>query len=82
MGYGKIGRMNKTTLYLPGDTHLRLRELARRSGRPQAELVREALERYLAQAHTPIPQSIGAGDDDQLNGRDSEDWLRTHWRHE
>lgn len=35
-------------IHLTPDQGSRIRELARRSGRPEAELVREALERYLA----------------------------------
>ena len=72
--------MNKTTLYLPAQTQRRLRDLAKRTGRPQAELVRQALERYLADERSPLPGSIGAGEDDHLSGRDSEDWLRAQWR--
>ncbi len=74
--------MNKTTLYLPDDTQRRLRDLAKRTGRPQADLVRQALERYLAATPSPLPGSIGVGADESLSGRDSEDWLRANWRRE
>jgi predicted transcriptional regulator len=72
--------LNKTTLYLPDDLQRRLRDAARRADRPQADLVREALERFLADQPAPVPRSIGAGADEELTGRDSEDWLRAHWR--
>src|SRR5206468_1651199 len=39
--------MEKTTLYLPKELQRELRETARREGRPQAALVREALDTYL-----------------------------------
>lgn len=74
--------MNKTTLYLPDALQRRLRETARRTGRHQADLVRQALERYLAGEVAPTPRSIGAGADAALTGRDSEDWLRSNWRRE
>ncbi len=55
--------MEKTTLYLPGDLQVALREAARRAGRPQAELVREALTKYLADQPRPWPKSIGIAKD-------------------
>ncbi len=72
--------MNKTTLYLPDDIQRRLREVAKRTGRAQADLVRTAIDRYLADEPSPLPGSIGVGDDAELRGRDTEDWLRSNWR--
>jgi len=72
--------MNKTTLYLPDTTRRRLRELAKRTGRRQSDLVRQALERYLATESSPLPASVGSGDDAEVSGRESEDWLRANWR--
>ena len=72
--------MNKTTLYLPDDTQRRLRDVAKRTGRSQAELIRTALDRHLADEPSPLPGSIGAGEDAGLSARDSEDWLRANWR--
>lgn len=40
--------MEKTTLYLPSDLQVALREEARRTGVSQADIVREALRRRLA----------------------------------
>jgi predicted transcriptional regulator len=71
--------MEKTTLYLPIELHRALKEQARRSGRAQAELVREALQTYLAGALWPEPGSIGAGADEGLSARDSEEWLTREW---
>lgn len=71
--------MHKTTLYLPDDLRLTLEATARRSGRTQADLVREALRSYLDALTPPVGRSIGAGDDAGLGGRDSEDWLRRQW---
>lgn len=71
--------MNKTTLYLPDHLQRALRSAARRTGRRQADLVREALEVYLRQQAAPWPRSIGAGEDAELAAVDSEDWLRAQW---
>ena len=71
--------MQKTTIYLPADLHGWLREESRRSGRSQAELLREALEVYVAERPRPLPKSIGLGSDPELSGADVDDWLRDHW---
>lgn len=71
--------MEKTTLYLPTDLQRALQEQARRSGRPQAELVREALRSYLEGAASPRPRSLGLGEDSELSARESKAWLTGHW---
>jgi predicted transcriptional regulator len=71
--------MEKTTLYLDATLHRQIRELAQRYGRPQAELMREALERYVQAQERPVPRSVGAGRDGTVGARDSEAWLRTEW---
>ncbi|MDR0359681.1 MAG: ribbon-helix-helix protein, CopG family [bacterium] len=53
--------MQRTTIFVPDDLARRLRERARRAHRPQAELVREALARYLDEAPRPRPRSVGLG---------------------
>lgn len=79
MAYGNLRFVEKTTLYLPSELQRALQEQARRSGRPQAELVREALRSYLQGIAPPRPRSIGLGEDDQLAARDSEAWLERAW---
>jgi predicted transcriptional regulator len=71
--------VNKTTLYLPEDLRRTLKEEARRTGRPEAAIVREALAAYLRHRVRPRPRSIGAGEDLEVAARDSEAWLRDHW---
>jgi hypothetical protein len=72
--------VNKTTLYLSPETQRSLRDLARRTGRHQADVIREALELYLHQhGERPRPRSIGSGEDTELAARDSEDWLKSRW---
>jgi predicted DNA-binding protein len=72
--------VDKTTLYLSSDTHRRLRDASRRSGRAQALLIREAIERYLDDDEPPSPASIGMGADEEITGANSEEWLRENWR--
>lgn len=72
-------RVNKTTLYLPDELRRSLKDVARRTGRREAEVVREALGIYLAQQAPPQPRSLGAGEDPDLAGRDSEHWLQDRW---
>ncbi len=72
-------RVNKTTLYLPDELRRSLKDVARRTGRREAEVVREALGIYLAQQAPPKPRSLGAGEDADLAARDSEQWLQDRW---
>ncbi len=71
--------MEKTTLYLTSDLQKRLREVSRRTGRPQADLVREAVATYLAELAPPKPASIGLGADAELHSDDTEEWLKAQW---
>ena len=71
--------MEKTTLYLPVDIQRSLRLEAKRTGRPQAELVRDALRVYLEGRGETELRSIGSGSDKKLTGRNSEAWLRRRW---
>jgi len=52
----------KTTLYLDAADYRRLKALARAQGRPPAQLVREAVARYVAaEAPARRARSVGAG---------------------
>jgi plasmid stability protein len=79
MAYGKIQGMTKTTLYLPDDLRTKLRAEARRRGRPQAELVRDALEAYLRPQRQPLPRFIGIAEDGVIPARDAKEWIRREW---
>ena len=72
--------MDKTTLYLTPELRRRLREAARRTGRRQADVIRSALDAYLEEGQANRPTSIGAGEDEALEARDTEAWLRDRWR--
>jgi plasmid stability protein len=71
--------MQKTTLYLPDELQRQLQEAARRTGRSQADLIREALATFLGTVEPPKARSIGIVDDPDLHGEDTEDWLRRNW---
>lgn len=71
--------MDRTTIYLTPEQRHRLRDAARRTGRRQADLIRAALDAYLAQVPATRPASIGAGEDAGLDGASSEAWLRERW---
>lgn len=71
--------MDKTTLYLTPELRRRLRGVARRSSRRHADVTRSALDAYLDQAGANRPRFIGAGEDDTLDARDTEAWLRERW---
>jgi predicted transcriptional regulator len=77
-----MGTAHKTTLYLPSDLQRRLREYARRTGAPQAAVVRAAIERYLAETPRPVLTSLGVGEDEGLDAADARVWLRAHWENE
>jgi hypothetical protein len=51
--------MDRMQVYLETEQRLRLGALARAKGRPAAELVREALDRYLEQETQQISESDG-----------------------
>lgn len=52
--------MIKTTVYIEESTDRSLKQMAQSQGRSQAELIREALTTYAAQASVPRPKGIGA----------------------
>ena len=72
--------MQKTTLYLTEDIQRDLKDVARRTGRTEAELVREALTLYLGQQARPWPKSIGSASVPGVDARDTEEFLRANWR--
>jgi hypothetical protein len=72
--------MEKTTVYLAEGTRRRLHALAKQTRRPQAALIREALEAYLdAQDGPRLPSFVGAisvGGDASVDVRR----MREEWR--
>lgn len=72
--------MQKTTLYLPKALHRAVKEAAKREGRSQTEIVRAALESYLAQRPKTLPRSIGAASDGTLSATEGKAWVRDTWQ--
>ena len=75
-----IRMVNKTTVYVPEELQRQLREISRRTGRPQADLLREALTEYVsARGERPRLKSIGVGSDTEVAARDTARWLEENW---
>ncbi len=71
-----------TTIELPPDVQRKLEALARRTGRTEAEVIVEAIDRYLQGQRRPRPKSFGIAEHPKLSGAESEDWLKANWRPE
>jgi predicted transcriptional regulator len=74
--------MEKTTIYLPDNLRIALKDMARRSGRPQAELIREALAAFVARQERPRPKSFGIASSGKVQATEVEAWLDEHWTHD
>jgi predicted transcriptional regulator len=72
--------MKRTTIFLTDDIARLLRETSQRTQRPQAEVVREALIRYLRAQSRPWPRSIGMGNnpDPAVTSENVSEWVRPH----
>jgi metal-responsive CopG/Arc/MetJ family transcriptional regulator len=71
--------MERTTIYLPKALHAQLAEAARQRGRPQAQLIREALAAYLVDQKRPRPTTIGMFAVSTVSSDSIEEWLDEHW---
>jgi hypothetical protein len=71
--------MEKTTLYFSPALHRALREAAKRAGRSQADIVRDAVEQYLSRIDRPLLKSVGIGADGRLPASELEAWLDREW---
>ena len=72
--------MDKTTLYLPSELHLVIKAIARRTGRPRAALIREALREYVDRQQAPPLLSLGIIEDAGVHSDEIDDWLKANWR--
>ena len=54
--YGTMYGMRKTTIYLPDELKASLEQLALQDGRPEAELIREALRTAISKRKRPRPR--------------------------
>ncbi len=74
--------MEKTTIYLPTSVKYELRALARQTTRTEAEIVRTAIAKYVAEesAGRPSPQSWGMYSDGSIDAENYEEFLNEHWK--
>jgi predicted transcriptional regulator len=78
--------VTKTTVYLDTDTVLALRQMAESQGRPQAELIRDALATYTRKAKRPKLPGVGEFDSGHTDTSERADELlrraakRGRWR--
>lgn len=68
------------TIKLPQDVRRDLDALAQRTGRTEAEVVLDAVERHLAAEARPRPKAIGVYSDPEVTGENHEDWLAANWK--
>lgn len=83
MAGGTLGAMEKTTLYLPTELQQGLRDAARREGRSQAEIVREAVSAYLTDRPRLLPKSMGAlrqRSGEHVPAEAAKAWVRDAWK--
>ncbi len=69
--------MKRIMVYLPEDDAINLKRLAQRTGRSQAELIREGLAAVLAKHEKASPTSIGvisSGSDDLADNAEEYLW--------
>jgi hypothetical protein len=72
--------MEKTTLYLPADLLAAYTALARKQGRPKAELMRDALTAYAERQERDLPDWIGMINvEDAFDSSNVKSWLRDNW---
>jgi Arc/MetJ-type ribon-helix-helix transcriptional regulator len=53
--------MKPTTINLPEETEAKLNQLAVKTGRSYDEIIKEAIENYLAKQTLSLPKSVGMG---------------------
>jgi hypothetical protein len=53
--------LQPTSVYLPAGIRDSLQQLVLKTGKPEAELIQEAVEAYLEEQNRPLPKSIGVG---------------------
>lgn len=71
--------MDKTTLYLPEEMSVELRQAARRNGTSQAEIVRAALGAYLRATPRRLPRSVGVAGNPNVSAARDEEALDAGW---
>jgi len=73
--------MKKTSNYLTDELNLGPHASSKRKQRPNADLIREAVERYICDEGSRLPSWIGMIEDDDgsLTSANVDEWLRANW---
>lgn len=73
--------MERTTVYLPLDLKLSIKAAAKRAGSSEAQVIREALAKYVAEPERKcrLPSSIGIANSGRIQSEELEEWLAENW---
>ena len=76
--------MIKSTIYFEPNQVAALEALAKREGRPRAEIIRDAVDRYVVESGRQLPAWVGMikDDDGTLTSDNVDEWLRANWHPE
>lgn len=69
----------RTTVYLSEDLRRRLAAAAESADRPQAEIVRDALDDYLTRTNHPKLTFVGSAGGLGVPAREAKAWVRAEW---
>jgi hypothetical protein len=74
--------MERTTVYLPLELKVSIKAVAKRKGSSEAEVIREALARYVddPEQTRPWPKSIGIASSGEVPARELDEWLAENWK--
>ena len=70
------------TIELSDELQQQIADLARQTGRPETDLLHEAIATYVRTRRTHRPRSDGTIDAPDLAARDFDKWLAANWRPE
>jgi hypothetical protein len=73
--------MERTTIFLPLEMKISIKAAAKRRGSSEAEIIREALAKYVAEPEfqRPRPKSIGIVNSGRIQSDQLEEWLAENW---
>ena len=73
--------MERTTVYLPLELKVSIKAVAKRKGSSEAEVIREALAKYMAEPEfqRPRPKTIGIISSGEVQSDRFEEWLSENW---
>ena len=74
--------MERTTVYLPLELKVSIKALAKRKGSSEAEVIRNALTRYVSEEDREglWPKSIGMISDGEVQADRFDEWLAENWK--